>query len=397
MIYYVVPELKLQPTWGGDYISNKKNLKISDSKIGQAYEFYSESKVIPAHLLKDTAASKYPYIVIDKDNKKDESALKKYKKDVKKLSKLKMKEIFGQKDIPNILIKFSQAKGTSFQIHTKEKTKKFLPKPEAWYFFNKGKVTLGLKPKIDIDEYKKTCKNIYKLTKTISKEVKKKDKSIEEARKELSQYIEMNNPLEYVNTVILEKEKIVDNTLGGIHHSWEEDEALIPFGNIIYEVQQDVSDEKSTIRAYDKGKLLDDGSHRKLQIDDYFENIKKGRKNNKPKTSIKAKIRLKEVKKWTLNKIFDTKYFQMDELLVKKDYDVEKLGFRHIFVRRGSGSLITEDEEIELQTGCSYILPHNTQEVRIKNAKKVDPKDRTNKNALVLLLTYKEFIDLEKK
>lgn len=368
MIYHIIPKLVKQPTWGGDYISNAKKLDLKDIKIGQSYEFSSNSKLVPAANVEKLKPKDYPYYIGSNDVA-DETLKNKVKGEIA-VKDIVPKEIFGSKRIPNLLIKFTQAKGNSYQIHPRENTGKFKPKAESWYFFEKGKVTLGLKPSAKLDDYKEVCQNIFDTTKKLSKAVEKKEMTIKEARKELYKYIELYNPEDFVNVIFTDKEFIIDNQSGGIHHSWEEDVYEIPEGNIVYEVQQDESDAKSTIRAFDKGKLLDDGSYRDLNINEYFDNLNMSRKSNTPDNLIVNKIRLKDIKEWMLNKIFNNYYYQMDELIVKKEYKIKNLGFRHVFVRKGEGVIKTDDEKVKISEGHSYLLPANSKKIAIKNTTK---------------------------
>src|SRR6185437_8295859 len=50
-----------------------------------------------------------------------------------------------------LLIKYTQALGNSFQVHIKDGVThpQWKPKPESWYYFEPGLITLGVKPGID--------------------------------------------------------------------------------------------------------------------------------------------------------------------------------------------------------------------------------------------------------
>ena len=54
-----------------------------------------------------------------------------------------------------LLIKFTQAKCNSYQLHIRKKLAnvKWRPKPESWFFFEPGIITLGLKSGEDIRNY----------------------------------------------------------------------------------------------------------------------------------------------------------------------------------------------------------------------------------------------------
>ncbi len=66
---------------------------------------------------------------------------------------------------------------------------------------------------------------------------------------------------------------VIDLTAGGIHHSWEEDNDRFPDGNLVYEVQVDVPDDRCSMRGFDKGKFLDDGGLRPTHVADYLATI----------------------------------------------------------------------------------------------------------------------------
>jgi hypothetical protein len=94
--------------------------------------------------------------------------------------------------------------------------------------------------------------------------------SYKDAVSQLQNAIQGENPTKFVNVHRVKKHAIVDLSNGGIHHSWEEDPAAIPLGNIVYEVQLDVTDEDSTIRSFDKGKMQQNGDVREIHVEDYF-------------------------------------------------------------------------------------------------------------------------------
>jgi hypothetical protein len=142
---------------------------------------------------------------------------------------------------------------------------------------------LGIRANTDPKTYAKTCHEIDAFVAKTSKEVKHKVINLNEAQRKISQFIEIHDPIQFVNIVNFTKNSIVELTRGGIHHSWEEDIFSIPEGNIVYEVQQDIDDQSSTIRCFDKGKLDEDANPRKLDIDSYFEYIDINKNNNNPK------------------------------------------------------------------------------------------------------------------
>ncbi len=385
MIYLVVPKLVYQSTWGGAYIPKLKQIELKpQEKIGQSYEFFKLSKVVPAKNLKKLKITKYPYCTGTNDFK--DAKLHNKVAGITEITKLNPNEIFGSKNIPNILIKLTQALGNSYQIHVKYPTTKFKPKAESWYYFEKGKATLGLKPDVDLKSYKHTCQKIYELAQSLGKKIKAKKMKHADAEKELFRFIEANNPQQYVNLLDIPQGGIIENTYGGIHHSWEEDPRKYPNGNILYEVQEDVPDDVSTVRCFDQGKIGPYGTVRKLDIDTYFQNLTTNKSFNDSKNLLKTRIKMKDLKDWKLNKIFKNNIYEMDELTVtRKQYEIEDFGFRHIFIKSGRGMIVTEDEEVELVSGYSYLIPHSLKQLKIVN---LSQKISGEREKFVILLTY---------
>ncbi|MBP9758294.1 hypothetical protein KBD45_01255 [Candidatus Dojkabacteria bacterium] len=383
MIYFVIPQLIEQPTWGGSYIADLKGIskyfESKNTKIGQSQELSNSNFVVPAKDVEKLKTDKLPFM-LKRSNTNDIEFVNKIKS-ATEISKLDLKQLFGRNRKPDILIKFTQAKGNSYQIHPGVKTEKYRPKAESWYFFEKGRATLGIKPGADIELYKATLEHIYLRTQEISKQVKKKQITLEEAKKEMKSLLEIGQPINFVNYIKIETNYVVENYIGGLHHSWEENDAEIPNGNILYEVQKDIPDKECIIRAFDKGKLLDDGSYRELDIENYFKYLDTSSVYNEPQRYIKKPIILKETASYALRKVFDNTNYQADELNVFGLYDVEELGFRHLFVRSGEGTLKTEDQTITLRKGWSYLISSDIKEINIK-------KDKASKELFKIILTY---------
>lgn len=259
--YLVVPFLIEQSTWGGSYIFEKKRWtnksNIKGKKIGQSYELFDRSL-----LAKN--------IISTNDDQ--------FSPDTK--DTLPISTFMEERPFP--LIKFTQAKGNSFQLHIKPeiKDKRWIPKAESWYFLEDGKVTFGLKKGVDLDKYKESCFSINNKMKELSKKLIQKEIVKEQGEEEAKAYILAINPWQYVNTYNVKKGDVVDLSGGGLHHSWEEDSIHCPQGNIVYEVQQDVMDPKCTIRAFDQGKFKEDGTIREIQVEDYFKYIDSDEKKN---------------------------------------------------------------------------------------------------------------------
>src|SRR5690606_3601829 len=81
-----------------------------------------------------------------------------------------------------VLVKLNQAQGNSFQVHAKTQTPDWLPKPESWYFFEPGLVTLGIKPDTDWSQYQRVCQLVFKESQLISRFIKQGEITVEEGR-----------------------------------------------------------------------------------------------------------------------------------------------------------------------------------------------------------------------
>lgn len=260
------------------------------------------------------------------------------------------------------LIKFTQAKGNSYQLHVKEQDGKWLPKPESWYFFEKGLATLGIQDKKKLGAYKKACKEIEAYMISLSQKVQSENLTIKEARELAKTFCKKAHIDQYVHTVVIPKQSIVDLHYGGIHHSWEEDTKTIPQGNILYEVQVDVPDQVSTLRSYDKGKLQDDGTIRELQIDDYFKHVDTAKEMNEPEALIQQAKKIVLDKSLAVTPIFNTPYYKTDEVTFQHELAPEYTStrqetFHHIFAL--SGTIHYHDNSIDLtiREGHSAFVP----------------------------------------
>jgi mannose-6-phosphate isomerase class I len=357
--YLISPTLIPQPTWGGTYIVEEKGWdtrsELKDVKIGQSYELYGKSWL-------DTEET---------DSRNDTfgpeigSNIKQDKKHVNIETCIKdnavaiLGEDIAQKfaKIP-ILIKFTQALGNSFQLHVRNKdtSQRWKPKPESWYFFQEGYITLGLNTKTSVFEYKNVCLAIDKKMRELSAGVRADLLPIEDARHEAIEYIKTKNPWKYINRIHTQKNACIDLSAGGIHHSWEEDPNNSK-GNILYEVQADVSDDESTLRSFDQGKIKDDGSIRQLTIDEYFTYIDTDKEKNDVQTLLKQP---------TGTHIFKTDYYTMDLLHVsKKEIHQTSGSFCHLFAREGDFTVSTDAGSIYVSQGHSCFVPHACQEFEI--------------------------------
>lgn len=281
--YFIVPKLIPQPTWGGNYIATYKGITnpvITTEKIGQSYELCGTTM-----LSTESDPTKIPLEIADPktgttiDVIGDKNAMfplqELIESDPEAVLGRSYLEVYGSS--MQILIKFTQAKGNSFQVHVRPgheiwnegRMASWKPKPESWYFLENGRATLGLKAGVDLSEYKEVCAKIQNQVEMIASQVKDGSLTIASARAQIQMMLRTEDPYQFVNTVDLPKGAVIDLSSGGIHHSWEEGQSL-PDGNIVYEVQREVMDEDCTLRSFDKGKIGDDGLVRPVHIDDYF-------------------------------------------------------------------------------------------------------------------------------
>lgn len=365
--YIIVPNLIEQSTWGGNYIVQYKRIAdpiLLNKKIGQSYELYEFSR-----LSMNVTTKEHPSLELGNPQhpkkshripQQDASFF------ISQLIKENPEHVLGKRYVKKFgskiqtLIKFTQAKGNSYQMHVKRKSGNWLPKSESWYFFEPGIVTLGIKSNVAWDGYQALCEEINSRAEDLSHQVQRGNMPLEFARKHMQEYIAQQNPEQFVHVVKIKKNQAIDLSLCGIHHSWEEDDHVAPFGNILYEVQENVYDENSTIRCFDKGKIQDDGSIRALQIGDYFTYIDRDPWMNSPKNHrIKITI-LKKTASVLIKQIFTTDHYSMQEIEFKHSYvDKTNGSFHHLFVKDGSLQLIVDAIHLTVSKGFSVFVPAN--------------------------------------
>jgi len=352
--YLIIPKLILQPTWGGTYISEMKgwtNLPtIQNKKIGQSYELFSGSKL--AISIIDSSDPKFiPELGNPDTPDTDEGAFN-----------LKAGEDYINFEAPpGLLIKINQSLGNSFQLHAKPDTSdpRWKPKAESWYYFEPGLLTFGVRKGTDLDEYKNTCKRIEKFMQELSIKIKNNELSLDDARNDAKSYILKEDPWQFVNKHGVEKYDVIDQSLGGIHHSWEEDMEKYPLGNVLYEVQQDVMDPVSTIRSFDQGKIKNDGSTREIHIDDYFKYLDTDEIHNDMDTN-----RQKRDGK----RLLTTNIYCME--IIETDTEIEEINgksFNHLFVRDGKVQISVGNTQISVGQGHSCFIPESVGIYRIKS------------------------------
>ena len=255
----VKDELIEQPSWGGRYIVDMKGLgddpEWAGKKVGQSYEFAKASQLIDPE--SGTMRSLADLIATDARGLLGGEVVAKFGAD------------------GSLVIKLTQAKGNSFQVHLPEGKSlgNWEPKPEAWFYLAPGLYTFGIDQSRNFADFASVLGEIDDEMKRLSAEVKSGKMAVADARRAAQKLIHDRNPYQFVNVVHAHTDDIVDLTAGGIHHSWEEDNDLYPDGNLVYEVQVDVPDERCSMRGFDKGKFLDDGGLRPTHVADYLATI----------------------------------------------------------------------------------------------------------------------------
>jgi mannose-6-phosphate isomerase class I len=327
--YLVVPFLIEQPTWGGSYICEKKGWtnkpELKGKVIGQSYELYDRS------LLATTITSSRDPLF--SNNTQDTISIAQFTE---------------EKAFP--LIKFTQAKGNSFQLHVKPNVsdERWRQKAESWYYFEGGKITFGIKKGTDLKKYKETCLSISDEMQNLSAMIIGKKITKEEGMNRASLLIKDKNPWQFVNVHEVKKGDIVDLSGGGLHHSWEEDRIKYPMGNVLYEVQQDVMDPVCTIRAFDQGKFKEDGTIREIHIDDYFKYIDLDEKRNTLSVDSKKD-----------GVLFNNPFYNLTLLEISGKKIMEtKNSFHHLFVQEGFVEVVDlHNNSVQVSAGHSCFIP----------------------------------------
>ncbi len=340
--WQVQDELIEQPSWGGRYIIDLKGLgddpQWRDKKVGQSYELAKASKLIDpktgtAHALGDLIAQ-------DKVSLLGQPVVDKYGADV------------------SLLIKLTQAKGNSFQVHLPEGEHlgHWVPKPEAWFYLAPGLFTFGLKLGTSFEAYSRILHTLDDDMQRLSAEVKAGRRTVDDARKQAQQRIQTLDPFAYVNLVEAQTDDLIDLTPGSIHHSWEQDDARFPDGNLVYEVQIDVSDDKCSMRGFDKGKFLDDGGVRATHVADYLATVGQDAEHNDLSRHIRKPQVLEDTHDSKTESLFRTPYFNLYRLTINPGGSLKQSladGFHHLFVHQGVAKIGGKT----LEQGRSYVLP----------------------------------------
>jgi len=345
--FLVISQLIEQPTWGGDYILKMKKWselpEVKGKKIGQSYELYGRSKLLIG--ITDTDFNRFLPEYSSADGKVIDNP---------DFHLIEGKDYFVvshiEKHMP-LLLKMNQAYGNSFQLHIKPGTVHpyWKPKPESWYYFEPGLVTFGLKKDININEYKAACHLVNNEMNRLSNVIRAGELTLESAQEQADVFISRHNPKDFVNLHKTQKDSILDLSMGGVHHSWEEDRVRFPQGNIVYEIQADVMDPLCTIRSFDQGKIKSDGSIRKIHIDDYFEFVDTDPSVN----DIANAIRVPDGQS-----LLKTPFYSMDILEITQEIsDFTDKSFCHLFVREGAIEVEGAEGTVRVGQGHSCFLP----------------------------------------
>lgn len=356
--YLIFPKLVEQPTWGGTYIVEFKNWQhkgdLGKRKFGQSYEL-SGTSLLATNIFNSS----------DDDFTSDTEATNSLS--LKGLIAHNPQKVLGStifdryKGMP-LLIKFTQALGNSFQLHRKPTAERsrWDAKAESWYYFEPGRITLGIKNGVNLTEYKACCKRIEETMTGMNEKVRSGAVPIEQARSEVKKLILKENPWQYVNVVEVPRDALIDLSGGGLHHSWEEDPTST-HGNILYEVQQDIADEVATIRSFDQGKIKDDGTIRTIHIDDYFRFLDPTESRNDP---MHAFIYAKG------DTLLSTPYYSLDLLMVMGNTQVTiGTSFHHLFIKDGEVEVLTAGGSVKLSRGHSCFVPHAVQSYTLHSSK----------------------------
>lgn len=340
--WQVKDELIEQPSWGGRYIIDLKGLtddpQWTGKKVGQSYELAAASTLLDPNGGAEVTLK--ALIGRDPSGFLGQKALEKFGPEL------------------SLLIKLTQAKGNSFQVHLPEgKTLgHWVPKPEAWFYLAPGLYTFGLKAGTDFEAYSRVLHTIDDEMGRLSREVQSGRFTVAEARAQAQERIQSLDPFAYVNLVEAQADDVIDLTAGGIHHSWEDDSVRFPDGNLVYEVQVDVPDDQCSMRGFDKGKILDDGSLRPTHVADYLATIIQDPAHNQLSQHIRKPEVIAETGGAKTESLFRTAHFHTDRLSVTAGQSLPQSladGFHHLFVHAGTASV----GGLTLAQGRSYVLP----------------------------------------
>lgn len=376
--YLVIPKLIEQPTWGGQYIVTKKGWEQRDNlgtyKIGQSYELFSGSNL---SLLTSSTDAQFMGELTDRyavetSTHPDNSI------HLADFAASDPEHILGASVVSErgpefaLLIKYTQALGNSFQVHIKDEVEYpvWKPKPESWYYFEPGLITLGVKAGIDWQAYERVVTTIDAEMRSLGEQVKIGKLSYDDANEQVRQLLATYDPWQFVNTVPVKKDELVDLSSGGLHHSWEEDAAQAPLGNVLYELQAEAMDRISTFRNFDKGKMERDGSVRELHIKEYFNVIDRTPELNDPQHHFTTPQLLAQTDTYMLQQLLRTRHYNLDKLTIPKPsgiYSETISRYKHLFVKEGAISVTAGGHTITVTTAHSCFIPASAKQYTVHN------------------------------
>lgn len=273
-----------------------------------------------------------------------------------------------------LLLKFTQALGNSFQLHVPDGTihSRWKAKPESWYYFEPGLITCGVKPGV-WDAYRTAVMALEADIQREAAAVGSGTKTYEQAKASIDVLVKKYDPWQYVNIVRVEKGTLIDLSPCGIHHSWEEDLATIPLGNVLYEIQVNVMDDVATLRSFDKGKMSKDGILRPLTIDEYFTYADRSPTANDPKTHMRQATLVRRTNQFTHERLLHSKYYTMDKVTIAAagtSFTDTINTFRHLYVKTGSVVVTSGHISVHASAGHSLFVPMGcrTYEARAKTS-----------------------------
>lgn len=360
---YVIPLIVEQPTWGGQYIAGSKRLRsplVDGKRIGQAFELFSGTWLTTAQ------PTSFAFATATDLAHPEYSDASQAKFSLQEMITADPVAVLGKKgsdrgwESMQVLIKFTQAQNNSYQVHVKpgKAFGKWQPKPESWYYLEKGKATLGLADPSKVEEYKARCLAIDQKAQSLSQQIKAGTKSLADAKSELQTFIDQDHPRRFVNTVAIEKDAVIDLSQGGTHHSWEVD-ASLPEGNIVYEVQVDVMDDFCTIRSFDQGNIKSDGSVRPLAIDDYFQALDLDATMNTPAHFLQNTPTIQDGA--NIRTLFQNQYYVTERLEFSGKYHgkytTTDQSFHHIYALDGNIQIEIDHKTWNLEAGWSFFVP----------------------------------------
>jgi hypothetical protein len=370
--YLVIAKLIEQPTWGSSYIVEAKGWSsrgaLGSAKIGQSYELFSGSNL---SLLDSSEDPAFAGELTDRTSVQEQT-YPEHSVPLRNLLAASPEEVLGAGVIArrgselNLLAKFTQALGNSFQVHIKAGLMHptWKPKPESWYYFEPGLITIGAKPGIDWADYESAVTAVQDAMAVIGQRVKSGDISYEAAREQVGLVLAGHDPWRYVNTLEVAAGELVDLSGGGLHHSWEEDSRRAPLGNVLYELQSEALDDISTFRSFDKGKMGSDGSIRNVHIKEYFQFIDRTPEANDPKTHIRAARLRSSSDTYRLEALLETPYYSLDRLTLAKSgatFTESLQSFKHLFMRSGSAQITAGGHAITVTAAHSCLVPAATE------------------------------------